>query len=160
MLFGLLALAMMAGIFWMSGRAVDQVVRDVPVPPNLLHIFAFGAIAYAWSRALDRHGQSAGLLVSSGRLAFLITAAFGLSDEVHQEFTEGRTCSFYDLVADAAGAVVVLLLPWLGRSGRPRSVWPAVAVFVAAAALAIVSGSAHVPGDGAIRVAIRLLRHV
>lgn len=35
-----------------------------------------------------------------------LTAAYGIIDEIHQHYTPGRSCSFFDWTADAAGAVL------------------------------------------------------
>ena len=37
-------------------------------------------------------------------LAVVIAAAYGVTDEIHQGFVRGRTMSFFDWCADAAGA--------------------------------------------------------
>ena len=45
--------------------------------------------------------------------AWLILAAYALSDEFHQSFTHHRTSSIYDSLIDTAGGTVALLLIWL-----------------------------------------------
>ena len=42
-------------------------------------------------------------------LAFLLTVAYGASDEIHQFFTPNRTPDFADLAADAVGASLSFL---------------------------------------------------
>ena len=38
-------------------------------------------------------------------LPIVITSVYGIIDEIHQSFTPGRECSFFDWVADTLGAV-------------------------------------------------------
>jgi VanZ family protein len=45
--------------------------------------------------------------------AWLVVAAYALSDEFHQTFTRQRTGSIYDSMIDASGGAVALLLVWL-----------------------------------------------
>lgn len=45
--------------------------------------------------------------------AWLILAAYALSDEFHQSFTHHRTSSIYDSLIDTAGGTAALLLIWL-----------------------------------------------
>ena len=46
----------------------------------------------------------------TARLAWLLTALYGLSDEIHQSFVPNRSSSLNDVVLDAAGALIGLLL--------------------------------------------------
>lgn len=143
-LFGLLALALMAGIFWMSARTSLGFEHKLPVPPgplgNLAHVILFGGLGYLVARAVDRGAASAGLGVAAGKAALVIVTVYGLSDEVHQFFTPGRTCSVYDVVLDALGAITALLLPRPAGAGRPARWLPSIATLAAAAALATVTG--------------------
>ncbi|MDQ3009121.1 MAG: VanZ family protein [Acidobacteriota bacterium] len=45
--------------------------------------------------------------------AWLILAAYALSDEFHQSLTHHRTSSIYDSLIDTSGGTVALLLVWL-----------------------------------------------
>ncbi len=47
--------------------------------------------------------------------ALLTTAAYAVSDELHQAFVPGRRANWYDVLIDVSAA---LLLCWLLRSGR------------------------------------------
>jgi VanZ family protein len=53
--------------------------------------------------------------------ALLTTAAYGISDEVHQAFVPRRHSNWYDVVIDVAVPLLLCLL-WYGRRGlrRPR----------------------------------------
>lgn len=59
------------------------------------------------------------LTLATGRVwvAVLVSALFGVSDEIHQYFVPGRTAEVLDVVADAAGALVGALgVAFLSRS--------------------------------------------
>jgi len=43
-------------------------------------------------------------------MIFIITILFGASDELHQYFVPGRSCSIYDFIADAIGGILGLIL--------------------------------------------------
>jgi hypothetical protein len=160
-LFCLLAAAVMAAVFWMSGRPYLELagarIRPSGTVGNLAHVATFALIGHLLARACDQGARPAGLGARAGRAAFSVAAAFGLSDEVHQFFTPGRVCSAYDLVLDGLGAAVALLAPPLRGPGRPRSWLPALACLAVAIALAALAGTRRPPGDLAIESALRAL---
>jgi len=45
--------------------------------------------------------------------AWLVVAAYALSDEFHQTFTQHRSGSIYDSMIDSSGGMTALLLLWL-----------------------------------------------
>ena len=63
------------------------------------HFLEFTGLAVLFFNALYR---------SFGRfrpfLAFILTAAYAASDEIHQLFVEGRACRIFDFFVDCAGA--------------------------------------------------------
>jgi VanZ family protein len=56
--------------------------------------------------------------------AWLILAAYSLSDEFHQSFTHHRTSSIYDSLIDTSGGTVALLLIWLVSRFRQDQLSP------------------------------------
>ena len=42
-------------------------------------------------------------------LSFLITAAYAVTDEIHQIFVEGRACRIFDVFVDSCGAASAIL---------------------------------------------------
>ncbi|MBR4859080.1 MAG: VanZ family protein [Clostridia bacterium] len=41
--------------------------------------------------------------------SFIITAAYALTDEIHQIFVDGRACRFFDWTVDCSGAAAALI---------------------------------------------------
>jgi VanZ family protein len=69
---------------------------------KLLHFGAYGVLGLLCMRAFTRSFSGLG----AGRIIFysiLSTAAYGLSDEVHQHFVVVRTADMMDVLADAIG---------------------------------------------------------
>ena len=92
----------MAAIFYVSS------ISDPPVPGGSdkpLHWLAYTGLAVVVVRALARGiPRPFGLRIAI--TAVLITIGYGITDEVHQLFVPGRSGDVYDLMADAAGALV------------------------------------------------------
>lgn len=51
-------------------------------------------------------------------LALFMAIAYALSDEWHQSFVPGRSATLSDVMVDASGALIGLLLIWFGSRGR------------------------------------------
>lgn len=94
-------LAYMAGIFYMSSMPVVDVPAPFPHFDKFLHFHLYFGLAFLITNALPGVHMRKRFL-----LAFLITSAYGVSDELHQYFVPPRECSFYDWLADSAGAWV------------------------------------------------------
>lgn len=58
--------------------------------------------------------------------AFAFTAAYAITDEVHQIFVDGRACRFFDWLVDCSGAaaalIFVCLIIFLSRKYERRSI--------------------------------------
>ena len=99
----------MAAIFYLSA------LSSPPVPGNvndkLLHTIEYFGLGLLVFRAI-----AGGLLrrPSATTVAFclLITVAYAASDEMHQFFTPDRTPDVRDLLADATGATLALIVTW------------------------------------------------
>jgi VanZ family protein len=51
-------------------------------------------------------------------LAFLITSAYGASDEFHQSFVPNRSCDVLDWAADTFGGFIAATAYWVYESHR------------------------------------------
>lgn len=87
-----------------SGRSQVAAPEIVNVD-KLIHFSVFGLIATDVARALGRR---------RGWWAILIVSLFGISDELRQSFTPGRSVEVADWVADTLGAAfaTTLYLKW------------------------------------------------
>lgn len=100
---GLLYLASSSSMFATGGRVSDKLVHTVAY--LLLGAFALRAA----------HGGIHPLRLGPTLVAFLLTVAYGVSDELHQLYVPGRVASVGDVIADALGAgLAILLMGFLG----------------------------------------------
>jgi len=116
-----LAAAYSAWIYWLS--SIEYL--HTRLPGRVSHYDKLGHVAvYAVLGALYFNAVTAGGGRASARrtiLAFLLTVAFGASDEWHQSFVPGRSGKLGDWLADALGAALAMGLGWwLARRGAGR----------------------------------------
>lgn len=71
---------------------------------KLVHLVCFGGLSFwaAFGCRIRRPGQF--------WLPALLVSVYGVIDEFHQSFTPGRSTSFFDWMADTAGAVMGALV--------------------------------------------------
>lgn len=100
-------------------------VSEPPMPDAVsdrtLHAWLYGGLALLVLRALTG-GRRANLTAGTAAAAVLGSAAYGLSDEIHQRFVPGRVFDVRDLLADAIGAAAAVALAYaVERLRRLRS---------------------------------------
>lgn len=118
------ALLWMAVIWWSSSRtwhASDALLLELPrwvlaalavVPPDkLVHAGIYFILALLWRWGLE--GKSAARLWAPAAATI-----FGAVDEIHQGWVPGRSSDPWDLLADAVGASLAILLWSLWRLAR------------------------------------------
>ena len=81
---------------------------------KLVHAAGYALLCLLWWRALRTRLTPRAALAG----AFLLAAAYGVTDEYHQTFVDGRVGSPIDVGIDTAGAAVAALL--LGRREAAR----------------------------------------
>jgi len=96
-------LALMGVIFLLSAQADLNSGLGVwdTVGRKLVHMATYGALWWLWYRALGLRSPAA---------AIAITLAYAVSDEFHQSFVEGRHGSPVDVLIDAAGVALAVVL--------------------------------------------------
>jgi VanZ family protein len=118
-------LAWLSLIFILSAQPVLVEIDDEVSEKffyKLAHVGAYAVLAWLWWRALapQRQGSWPLLLAAAG-----LATLYGVSDEVHQLFVPGRHGRVADVLFDASGAILMILLlrhcSWLRRF--PES-WP------------------------------------
>ena len=96
--------AYMALIFFGSSVPGKDVPPEVGPRSSLLHVLEYSVLGFL-------------LLPATGRLrypvliAIAIGGVYGITDELHQYFVPGRTCSLADVSCDCLGAAAGALLP-------------------------------------------------
>jgi VanZ family protein len=112
-------LALMAAIYFVSSLPT---VPNVPGDPSnfLGHFGAYAVLSALTLRAVAR-GRWAGVTPRAALAAWAVSAAYGVTDEVHQRYVPGRYASVDDWIADALGAAVAAAaLLVLARRRRPQ----------------------------------------
>lgn len=105
---------------------------------NSMHVVAYACIAASLWVAWSRRPVAAACLFRS-RGSWLIASLYGVVDELHQAYVPGRVCSFADLVSDASGAALAVVV-LRGVSGvAPK--WRLNASVLVAASLISVAGA-------------------
>lgn len=105
-------------IFIFSSQSRFPLPRSVWRFDKLLHGVEYAGLAVLSLRALRHEG-----LKRAALWAVLGSSLFGLSDEVHQYFTPGRSSEVFDWVADTVGATVGVSVStlWSWRKARNAS---------------------------------------
>jgi VanZ family protein len=102
----------MALIFYMSS------LQNPPTPAGVsdvsLHGAAYCGLMLLVVRAIAR-GTWTGVTWAALVAAFIVTVAYGVTDEWHQMYVAGRHAEWRDLVADAIGALVGGIVVSVGR---------------------------------------------
>jgi VanZ family protein len=104
-LYGVLALAWAAFIFWESSKAdpFPFVPQGILSHDKLLHFGAYAVLGGLLAGALSR--TRLGTAPRAAAVALLLASAYGASDELHQSFVPGRDSDPWDWAADTLGAV-------------------------------------------------------
>jgi VanZ family protein len=135
MIYPTLLLVWMALIFYASHQpglhTVPWLLRFGLVPPGLdpalldlvetvtrkaVHLFTYGVLAVLAHRSL-RQWRPRTAWREPARTAFLLALLYGIADELHQRLVPGRSGEVRDVLIDAAGALLgLLLLRWYDRT--------------------------------------------
>jgi VanZ family protein len=92
-------------IFVQSSFPSPDMGPELPGQDKLIHLAAYAVMGYLACRALATLPRIPGTFVLF-IAGFLFATVFGLSDEWHQSFVPGRMADGWDLLADAAGALL------------------------------------------------------
>lgn len=105
-------LALAGVITWCSSRSVEGLPPTFEGSDKVVHFGLYGLLATLVVRigAVQRT-RPLGMYA-----AILIVSVFGVTDELHQHFTPGRSMDVWDWVADTVGAVLatVMYAEWSG----------------------------------------------
>ena len=96
-------------IFFLSSYPNPLPMPHLFLGDKLLHIAEYSILGFLMARSIF----SLNLRYSKRPLfiiAIILSTLYGLSDEVHQSFTPGRTTSLGDLIADGLGSLIGAVL--------------------------------------------------
>lgn len=99
--------AYMAAIFYLSAQSSPPTPGGVP--DKLAHAIQYFGLAVVVFRAVAG-GLGAQVTAVRAMATMIIAVAYAVSDEAHQLFVPNRTADAGDVLADAAGASVALIV--------------------------------------------------
>ncbi len=108
------AVLYLALIWWLSSQRIDLPLDRVPWRDKGVHFLEYFALGACFAHAVwitwSRRGQLGAVA------AWLFTVASGLLDELHQALVPFRSADLLDLAADAAGALLAVVVVWTVRT--------------------------------------------
>ncbi|CAN5780163.1 hypothetical protein BH24CHL4_BH24CHL4_17820 [soil metagenome] len=114
------ALAVMLAIFSLSSQQrVPTAGFNTQIVAIAGHLAAYGVLAIALLIAFEQKGLPSR---KAALWAFGGSAAYGLTDEIHQYFVPGRQADPIDLITNAIGAAVFLWVVMCMRANPAQSV--------------------------------------
>lgn len=100
----------MGTIFFLSHQPGDSLsLPEIPGVDKLMHMAAYGFLAATMLVAFSDQQKNTGPKRVVW-LTVLLCVLYGISDEFHQSFIAGRSSSFFDVLADCAGAALTAAL--------------------------------------------------
>jgi hypothetical protein len=100
----------MGTIFFLSGIPGDRLpLPNIEGIDKFAHIAAYGILAITVFHAFGPRIRRLNPRWLTATV-ILFCVLYGVSDEYHQSFVPGRTPSFFDLLADGFGAVIVCII--------------------------------------------------
>ncbi|MFH0794717.1 MAG: VanZ family protein [bacterium] len=111
------AVAWGAFIFYLSSLPQREIPRLLfPQQDKVMHLGLYGFLGFflAHGMRLRRIGEWSGPVWRRLAVAMVIAIIYGLSDEFHQSFVEGRSSSMVDFLFDSIGAALGALFLVIG----------------------------------------------
>ena len=108
----------LAALLWMAFLFYLSSLPKIPGPEEVLtiqlirksgHAVAYAILAYLDWRALQQEPYFEGRSI---KWAWLLAVFYALTDEFHQGFTPERHFTVTDVMIDASGATMAMLLVW------------------------------------------------
>ena len=95
-------------IFYLSHQPGDAIhLPQFPGIDKLAHAFAYGCLAGTFLYSLQPYNHGSNRTVIAV-VVVLFCITWGIGDEFHQSFIPGRSVSYWDVVADGVGALLVV----------------------------------------------------
>ncbi len=134
----------LAGVVVVASGRSHVAAPDIVNIDKIVHFSVFGLLATLVARAPGtRHAW----------VAVLVVSAFGISDEIRQSFTPGRSVEFADWMADTSGACFAVGLytfwDWYRRLLETPLRWPRRCAPALRAAAPVAENTAAAPATAA-----------
>jgi VanZ family protein len=113
-------LAGLAAVFWLS--SMSEVPGARYFWDKLLHAVGYAGLGVLALRAF--HGGFVSPRPTPTLYAASTVILWGISDEFHQSFVPGRNASAWDVLADAVGIALAVLVVWAATSRGVRARQP------------------------------------
>lgn len=112
-------------IFYMSSKSFEKGTPiDFPFKSIVYHFSIFFVFAFFLSISMKRGNNKNKYLVI---IAILISIAYGISDELHQFFVPGRSCTISDVLLDSIGIfsanIVYSIIPSSRNSKQHQAIF-------------------------------------
>ncbi len=111
-LFLMITLVYASLIFLLSSLSkppgAEEGKQAIPYFSNLVHITIYFGLTFFVFHAIEWY--PGGFKYDQMLSTLLIVTLYGISDEIHQIFVDGRFFSFWDIFFDALGASLLILL--------------------------------------------------
>jgi VanZ family protein len=103
-IFLLCAMGWAGVIFYLSSRSGADIPPLFVGEDKLLHAFVFGILGFFTLGAMKTTADA--YRPFQPWLAMILVTVYGVLDEFHQHFVPGRSPDIYDVMSDAAGAML------------------------------------------------------
>ncbi len=108
-------------IFWLSSIPRIPVIHAPIEIDKVVHTSVFFVLCWFSYRAFRYQSRVPSFRDHALILALVLTALYGITDEIHQRFVPGRTFDYFDMLADASGAVAFAIILLLRAAVKRRS---------------------------------------
>jgi VanZ family protein len=98
-----------------SFKTFPHIETPIIAADKLAHVSIYFVFCWFSRRALFFQTGSSFLKRWSLPSAFFLTCLYGYLDEVHQLFVPGRTYDYFDMLADAVGAILFVIIYLLAK---------------------------------------------
>ena len=117
-------LGMMSVIYFVSNQPGNALnLPDIWSLDKILHAVAYGFLAYTVIIAFSPQFRQKSINTIT-LVTVCVCLTYGISDEVHQPFIDGRYASVYDVIADFLGSLLVALVWRKAQVRRRKNVQP------------------------------------
>jgi len=111
LLFSFPAIAVAMIIFYVSSlEDIDLPLDEISFNDLIFHFIAYFIFGLSLMMAAYPWRMKRPYPVSTMVILIIIGVVYAASDEIHQFFVPGRTCTFSDFLADSAGVVTSILV--------------------------------------------------